>query len=330
MEVERVRADRPEDPFPIYPALVAQLAAHAENGTRDPIVAHVLATCAGYAAADLATVAMMMSRLGLGGSACVRVNQVVDAMLIFSTSYLIQSACGRVVVVCFRGTEPANFGNWLGDADVGPDTIELAGEGINVHAGFYRNLRATRFFVLDALRRAIRGQSLLDHAKQVEHPLEALYITGHSLGGAMAALFALGIAGSPDQRPIADRVRGVYTYGQPMVATSPLPQLAHLVGQGLHRHVMPRDLVPTLPPVARGTFAHFGKEYVYTKGAWCGAKEPSAQLAHVRDVSRAILGFASGAKRRASGRFKAAAHMSSRYISALRPAGLLTEFGDEA
>jgi hypothetical protein len=63
--------------FPVHKELVsALLAAHArpEDPPRpDPTVAHVLATCAGYAYSDAATVAMIMARLGLVENRCAMV-----------------------------------------------------------------------------------------------------------------------------------------------------------------------------------------------------------------------------------------------------------------
>lgn len=326
MEVERLRAVTSDHPFPIYEELVEHLVTAAP--ARDATVAHVLATCSGYAAGDLQTVAMMMSRLGLVESACVRINQVVDAMLIFSTAYLVQSACGRVVILSFRGTEPANIGNWLGDFDVEADSIESDTGRLHVHGGFYRNLRATRLPVLDELACALAGRSLVDHAVRVDCPLEVLYVTGHSLGGAMAVLFALGVAADARQHAIARRLRAVYTYGQPMVATEPLPEIAGVVGRVLYRHVMPRDPVPSLPPVGWGPFVHFGNEYAYVDGGWCPSKIPVAQVEHVRDLSGLILGVVSDPKRRARKRFESRAHISTRYIEALRPQGFVSEFGD--
>lgn len=147
MASERVVGGGCDPPFPVYAHLADELAAahHAGNGERDATVAHVLATCAAYAYSDADTVATMMTRLGLDANACVRVTQTVDAMFIFSTAYLVQSRCGRVVVLCYRGTEPATLGNWLGDAEVGSEsstmTLKDGAPAVRVHAGFHRNDR---------------------------------------------------------------------------------------------------------------------------------------------------------------------------------------------
>ena len=185
MTVERILGGTCAHPFPVCPQLTETLAAAHLTGAVEPDaqVAHVLGTCAGYAYADTDTVATMMTRLGLERHACVRITQTVDAMFIFSTVYLVQSLCGRVVILSYRGTEPGTLGNWLGDAEVGleSNTLSLADgvERIRVHAGFHRNVRATWLPVLDELAAALQGWSLVDHNMHVEHSLEALYVTGH-------------------------------------------------------------------------------------------------------------------------------------------------------
>jgi hypothetical protein len=330
MRLERQTGAARGPPFPVYQDLAASLlAAHGpEEEGRNATVAHVLGTCAGYAYADIETVATMMARLGLEGNACVRITQTVDAMFIFSTAYLVQTRCGRVVILCYRGTEPANLANWLGDADVGSTSITLGAEVLGVHSGFYRNVCATRWAVINELNLALQGRSLRDPEAGVENPLQALYVTGHSLGGAMALLFSLSLAGTAEHRAIGDRVRAVYTFGQPMAAGEPLPGVAREVGRKLFRHVASRDLVPALPPAPWGRFAHFGWEYRYVHGEWQRSETPVAQLANAREVPRALLAFFGTAKRRDSSRYTLADHGPHHYISALRPKGLLTEFGD--
>jgi hypothetical protein len=334
MDIERLQVGTCAPPFPIYDDLVARLlhahprAAPSTSSARDAAIAHALATCAGYAYADAKTVASTMASLGLGGGGCVRVAQTIDAMFVFSTAYLVQSRCGRVVVLCYRGTEPTNLGNWLGNADVGPDEIALAGERAGVHSGFYRNLRTTRRIVIEELRHAIAGRSIADSSQRVEHPMEALYVTGHSLGGAMAVLFAISTANDPDTRAIADRLRAVYTFGQPMALADPPVRLARDVGQRVFRHLMSRDVVPALPPAQSGKFAHVGHEYVHADGEWHPATTPVSQLKNMRDIPGTLLAIFATPKRSASARYAFGDHGPHRYIGALRPADRITEFGD--
>ncbi|HTP28311.1 MAG TPA: lipase family protein [Anaeromyxobacteraceae bacterium] len=334
MIVERIGGKTSGPPFPVHPNLLRALAAGAgkEAGPveRDGILAHVLATCAGYAYADLDTVATMMSRVGFDAEACVRVSRTVDAMFIYSTAFLLQSRCGRVVILCYRGTETMNLGNWLGDAGV-ESALLCAGEGfppLRVHAGFNLNMRATWWTVIEELRRALRGGSLLHPDRPVEHRLEALYVAGHSLGGAMALLFALAVAGSAEHQNIASTLRAVYTYGQPMAACEPLPRWTDEVARKLVRHVIPRDPVPALPPAGWGSYLHIGQEFRLEEEGWRRAELPVTQLASAREIARSIVGALGPEKRRRSSRYSAAKHLPQRYLAALRPLGTITELGD--
>ena len=333
MMIERVTSGECTAPFPLYRGLVdALLGAHdTPAADANHAIAHVLATCAGYAYADAATVSMMMLRAGLESNACVRISQTVDAMMIFSTAYVVQSQCGRVVVVCFRGTEPATLGNWLGDVDIGDQSSALmneAAEGrLRVHAGFRRNLHATWLGVIDSVALAVAGKSLADGAAQVRHPMQALYVTGHSLGGAMAQLFALSIIGQRATAAIAQRLRAVYTFGQPMAVCHPVPAWAQQADDRMFRYVIASDLIPALPPAAWGPFAHLGHEYRCAGGVWQRAETHVAPLAALREIPKAMSALFAREKDRGSYRYSLLEHRPQHYIDALRPPGMISEFG---
>ena len=336
MTIERIVADTCADPFPVYPELAAALAAaHVQAPLeRDATVAHVLGTCAGYAYADAETVSTMMSRLGLSGHACVRITQVVDAMFVYSTAYLVQSECGRVAIVCYRGTEPGMFGNWLGDFDVGPDssTLQMADGTVElrVHGGFHRNLRATWWPVLSELAVALAGKSLADHRTLMPHPLEAIYVCGHSLGGAMAMLFALKLASDVHHRAVAGRVRAVYTFGQPLTVLKPLPPGIEASHRNVFRHVLLQDPIPALPAGTWGPFVHLGQEFRFVDGEWQRSAVPVDQLPTMRKVPRIVLSFLQTAERREAYQYAFSKHGPQHYLSALRPPDRVTEFGDWA
>jgi hypothetical protein len=276
----------------------------------------------------------MMTRLGLERHGCVRVTQTIDAMFIFSTAYLIQSHCGRVIILCYRGTEPGVLGSWLGDADVGSESSTLplgdGGEKVRVHAGFHRNVRATWLAVTDELTVAREGRSIVNHDARLDHPLHALYVTGHSLGGAMAVLFALAVTGSKVHRPIAETLRAVYTFGQPMVVAGKLPPETEQFERKLCRHVLTSDPIPALPPASWGPFRHIGREYRHVEGRWVPSNVPTAQFATMREMPRSVLAFFATERRRASYRYTMASHAPHHYIEALRPGDRVTEFGDRA
>ncbi len=275
--------------FPIYQRLADTLV-KAETHP-DDIVRHVLATCAGYAYSDADTVSMMMARMGLAENHCVRISEVVDAMFICSTSFLVQSADGRVVILCFRGTEPLNVINWLTDADIYPDRISIpfreSPGSFDVHAGFYRNVRATRFVTISALERALNGKSVRENDATVMQPMEALYITGHSLGGAMAAIIAIMLKTEKQYAHLADKLKSVYTFGQPMVGSGALALACgedDFLGSSVFRYIYNHDIVPQLPPRVSGGFTHFGREYRYN------GKEPDGKwLESSRVIGQAAL-----------------------------------------
>ncbi len=324
MNVDRTLASDCADPFPVYPDLVERLLGAPTDGEPDPAIAHILATLAGYAYSDGATVATIAARLGLQRASCVRVEQFVDAMYICSTAHLIQSRCGRVAILAYRGTEPTNITSWLGDADVSPTGMALAGDDavhpLTVHGGFYRNFRVTRWQVTRELARAREGRSLSDPDRRTEHPLTALYVTGHSLGGAMAVLFALAMR--------YEQLRAVYTFAQPMTLSPPVGAEALEVTRRIFRYVLEGDLVPGMPPVGWGEFVHVGTEQRFADGIWRRTERPTEQLANLRGVSRTLIGLLTSSARRASIRNALDLHGPHRYIDALRPSDRVTEFGD--
>ncbi|MDB5326089.1 MAG: lipase class 3 [Phycisphaerales bacterium] len=129
--------------------------------------------------------------------------------------------CDTHAVLAFRGTDPVTLPNWLTDV-----VVKLVArqeyEG-RVHHGFS-----------SALNRSWgRLESILDQVKD-----KPLFLTGHSMGGALAVLTAcrLAKAGRP---PVA-----TYTYGAPRVGDP-----AFCAGYALptYRIVNRLDFVPEMP-----------------------------------------------------------------------------------
>jgi hypothetical protein len=76
--------DSPESRgFPVYPNLVDHLLKVKEHP--DPIVEHVLATCAGYAYSDAETLSTIMARMGLKDNLCRMIQAIAEPMFICST-----------------------------------------------------------------------------------------------------------------------------------------------------------------------------------------------------------------------------------------------------
>ncbi|MEV5608528.1 hypothetical protein [Streptomyces sp. NPDC052225] len=269
--------------FPVYPDLRERLLDDKAHPDPDGVLPHVMAVCSAYAYAgfdqggDAGTVAMIATRLGLEANRCRVVEQRVDALYIASAAYLIQDEDRRIAVLCYRGTQPEDIISILTDADVHPETLRVDLDGIRypVHAGFYRNMRATRHLVLQALDRAARGESVDPGERGVRGGgLEALYITGHSLGAAMAALMAVTLVHEPRYAHIARRLRAVYTFGQPLIGGPEFARACEHATDGSGRHVLrdrllryihDRDVVPALPPRPVGPYAPFGREFHYRR-----------------------------------------------------------------
>ncbi len=351
--------------FPVYQDLEALLAEEEQQPDQQPpaTVAHTLAVAAGYAYSDAATVSMMLARMGLQDNHCLQVDMTVDAMFIRSTAFLIQSSDGSVVILAYRGTEPTNLVNWLTDADVHPDKIAfpfprdaaaadpaesslppdaeaVPAEGYAVHAGFYRNVRATRFAVIAALDRALNRRSVLDDDSgspmpPMEKPMTTLYLTGHSLGGAMAALMAVMLSVEPQYKKLfAPVFKGACTYGAPMVGS---PEFANacaentFLDRNVVRYIYRKDLVPHLPPSDSDAFQHFGREYRYDRAWKNTTNKPITQMGDLLGLIEAPLGFVASKFRLLRDipfRFSINDHGPQHYITAITPKDKPNEFGD--
>lgn len=335
--------------FPVYADLVERLSA-PEPGA-DAAVAHTLAVCSGYAYAGPDVLVMMMARMGLEDSCCHSIALAVDPMFVRSTANVVQSKDGRVVIVGYRGTEPTSLINWLTDADVYPERVRFAladddadrGVGddgddhgpddYTVHAGFYRNVRATRFEVLNALERASKGESVLAAGDRVEHPMQTLYLTGHSLGGAMAALMAIMLVSEPAFEHLAERLTHVATYGQPMVGSPELARACQqhdVLGPKVRRYVYADDVVAHLPPRDSGEYEHFGQELRFEGTTW-EPTEPTDQMLNLAGLLETPVSYLSRRielLRRLPVRYSIDDHLPHHYIAALTPDGVSSEFGD--
>lgn len=159
-----------------------------------------------------------------------QVMPVVDGSMI---GYVASS--GDVTVVVFRGTD--NDIDWIVNLAVGSFQTPNG----QVHRGFYDAYQPLKPQIVKLVRSA-----------NPKH----LWITGHSLGGALAVICAYDLIENENLE-----LDGLITFGQPMVAK---PQLArHLDGVLLGRfahYVNGEDIVARVPP----NFAHFGSLVWFT------------------------------------------------------------------
>jgi len=157
------------------------------------------------------------------------------------------AANSNVILVAFRGTQPRKLLDWI--TDLRADIVE------GVHRGF-RSALDEVWPDLSAAIDSAKGPrgSLLDLARleSASAAVPGLWITGHSLGGALAALAARRILEA--QHP----VDGLYTFGQPRVGTRDWAHALDAVfGQRYFRFVNNADVVPRVPLRTMG-YAHAG------------------------------------------------------------------------
>jgi triacylglycerol lipase len=136
------------------------------------------------------------------------------------------------VVTC-RGTEPNDWNDIRADLDLGTVLSETVGR---VHRGFKREV--------DDLWPRLE-QALVNNTR-------TLWFTGHSLGGAMAAI----CAGRCVLSHIRSNPRALYTFGAPRVGNR---RYVNYVEFEAYRWVNNNDIVPRVPPYWLG-FRHKGQE----------------------------------------------------------------------
>lgn len=134
--------------------------------------------------------------------------------------------CGAHVLVAWCGTD--SLLNALTDASFGPKKClpEQAGTG-NVHGGFLEAYQLAKL-KFDKEFKTVKNLLAIGSKR--------LFICGHSLGGALALLYA---AEMKDAHPV------LYTYGMPRTFTRSAVQFLHSVTH--YRHINDNDTVPQVP-----------------------------------------------------------------------------------
>lgn len=224
-------------------------------------LAYLMAIISAWSYSDEKVLAAKLRYYGVPGARIRRVTVQNNALLVATTAYLIQSPSGKAAVLAFRGTDPANIITILADTQV---MLQPFFDGY-VHSGFHASVEVIWDDVDVALRKARQGlhQDDDDSDVKLSAPLEALYITGHSMGGAMAVLAAARLSRDDYAALLPPGVlRGVYTYGQPMVGDQRFADFCEgKFGALLYRHVYHNDVVPQVPPRSNLAYAHIGEEY---------------------------------------------------------------------
>ncbi|WP_051906601.1 lipase family protein [Methylomarinum vadi] len=163
------------------------------------------------------------------------------------------------VILTFRGTEPDQFKDVLADAYLHP--LEFPGKG-KVHGGFYGALSG------DCWERIV---SVL---QRPHLQTKMLWITGHSLGAALATVAAAHL-----------NPHGLYTFASPRVGDSVF--CASFAGSNSQRFVNCSDLVTRVPLKDIMDYQHIETlQYFTAAGDWL--ENPDARFIQ-RDSTKARL-----------------------------------------
>jgi predicted lipase len=179
-----------------------------------------------------------------------QLEKVIKVVSGHTTRVILSQSCDdpNTIVVSFRGT--ALHHNWLNNLKMGKSDFPYAPStrGIvpqcQVHSGFLCLYEELRKRLHIALRPFILQQS-------------SIILTGHSMGGALATLAAMDLAGIAIQRRI-----NLITYGAPRVGDA---QFAEVLVQNvpyIRRVIEENDLVPHFPGRRLG-YVHAGPELYY-------------------------------------------------------------------
>ncbi|MCU1329273.1 MAG: lipase class 3 [Bryobacterales bacterium] len=158
--------------------------------------------------------------------------------------------------------------DWLSDAQIRHSAWGTS--GAKVHDGFGKALGAV-WGTIGVLPE--RLQNLGN---------KSVWITGHSLGGALAELCAA--------RAVIDAgipVQGVYTFGQPRVGDGTFATaVENAIGDRIFRHVNHRDIVPRVPGFGM-LYRHYGTQIYFDKDGKSVQAAPGIET--IREAAALLL-----------------------------------------
>ncbi|WP_437287421.1 lipase family protein [Sorangium sp. So ce406] len=318
-----------------------------DEGEHDRYLANVLCVASAWAYSDIDTFARVMHCRGfMRGSETVGVTDKNPAMFERTTAYLVQSKNRRLAILCFRGTEMKNAIDALVEPDsLEPllsagrvhggfsrsllalwPTIEMllkyACKGRSICDAAMRARARARNCVEEDSRHdrapgQIAGETMMNDGSSRSSPpptdeggdkLEALYITGHGIGGALAVIAAALIDMTPSLQSVRKTLRGIYTYGQPKVGDTDFANTFQpRFGSKLFRHVSLDDNVIYMPLAWTGEFwrirrtvrqfkhfyVHLGQMLVPSEAGWTSSATLSLSFRFV--VEMMVRGWNLGA-----------------------------------
>ncbi|PSR92642.1 Lipase [Actinidia chinensis var. chinensis] len=198
---------------------------------------------------------------------CPRCNDLTEGFevieLIVDVQHCLQGFVGvakdlNAIVIAFRGTQEHSIPNWIEDLHWKQLDLNYPGmPDAMVHHGFYFAYHNTtvRPGVVNAVKRAKELYGNLD-----------IMVTGHSMGGAMAAFCGLDLTVNHETGNVQ-----VVTFGQPRIGNAAFVSYYGELVPNTIRVTNGHDIVPHLPPYyphfAQKTYHHFPREvWLYNIG----------------------------------------------------------------
>lgn len=170
-----------------------------------------------------------------------------------------------VWILAFRGTE-SDYNDILVDVTFFKRTADYERE-YRTHGGFLTSLQSFwgswgKPDALDSvsINAELWGPKGISEALQEKVGSDRLFITGHSLGGALASLAAYYV-----QRDLGCTVAGLYTFGCPRVYDGDMSAATdRSANVPSIRYVNAADIVARVPPAILG-YRHFGEKHYLTR-----------------------------------------------------------------
>jgi hypothetical protein len=151
-------------------------------------------------------------------------------------------------VIAFRGTEQTQWKDLITDlmlvpAGLNPERIggDFKQE-VQVHSGFLGAYDSVRTRIISLIRLAI---GCVDDHSEFIHKWQ-IYVTGHSLGGALATLLALELSSNQLAKRGAISIT-MYNFGSPRVGNKRFADVYNEKVKDSWRVVNHRDIIPTIP-----------------------------------------------------------------------------------
>jgi triacylglycerol lipase len=161
-------------------------------------------------------------------------------------------AFGNTLVIGFRGSEETGTADWITDLKFIPFVYPFAPKtnpNISVHGGFIEAYTSVREAVLKAAK---------------DTACQKVVCSGHSLGGALAALASMDIVLN-----VPGKQMSCYTFGSPKVGDAAFAAVYNKLVPETHRFVNDADIIPTIPPFGFehvGQLHHLGANVADTSG----------------------------------------------------------------